>query len=194
MQQSMRSLGGSLAILASAALFAAAPVGMDLNHGLALHGALAGNGNGNNGNGKGNAGGNNAGGNGIGAGQGNGAVNGHHGNPTAQANSDDASGLGALNAVNASDEAYLNASDNSRVGKIKAYRDAINGFLGTCGSTCGTTVDITAVAAALAAASNKTLTTDTLDELNSLLGVDTNVDSNWSTDSQTIVTDASADK
>jgi hypothetical protein len=114
-------------------------------------------------------------------------------NPNAEANSAaDGSGLGALDAANASASAFTNASDNSRVGRIRAYGDALNGFLDTC-NPCDSS-DIPTLAAALAAASNKTLTTDTLNQLNDVLGVDTSSDANWAADSQTIVDQANADK
>ncbi len=194
MKRSITSFG-RLALTATgtlvfAALFAVTPLGVDLHYGLSVQQALAGNGHGNGGNGGngGNAGGNGA---GNGGGQGNGGVNGHHGNPNAQANSNNpgnnASGLGALNAANASASAFTNASDNSRVGKIRAYRDALNTFLG-CNSSCS--ADLTTAADALAVASNKTLTTGTLNELNSLLGLDTSTDANWGADSQSIVDQA----
>jgi len=179
-----RLASSATGILAFAALFVVTPVVGDLHRGLAMHQALAGNGHGG------------AGGNGVGNGgaQGNGGVNGHHGNPNAQANSADpgtnASEFGALNALNASDSAFTNASDNSRVGKIRAYEDALNNFLG-CSGTCDT--ELMAVGDALAAASNKTLTTDTLNSLNDRLDIDTSTDSNWAADSQTIVDQANSE-
>jgi hypothetical protein len=182
----LRALAISTSILVAVA---ADPVGFDPYHGFSVNQAIAGNG-GNGGNG-GNAGGNGV---GNGGGRGNGGVNGHHGNPNAQANSnnsgDTASGLGALNAANASASAFNNASDNSRVGRIKAYRDALDSYLGTC-TPCDSSA-ILDLAAKLAAASNKTLTTDTLNALDSLLGENpAATDPNWdSTTAPNIVTTA----
>jgi hypothetical protein len=71
----------------------------------------------------------------------------------------------------------------------REQKRSLNTFLG-CSSNCSG--DLTKAADTLAAASNKTLTTGTLNQLNSLLGVDTSTDATWGADSQSIVDQANA--
>jgi len=192
------------------------PLSFTPRHGLSLEQALAnGNGHGNghdsqggngNGSGAGNAGG---GGNGAGSananGNGDGAANGataagkqtdiDHaqgvGLAAGQAQDDKASGLGALNAAHASPQALANAAPNSRVGRIETYKEALDRYLSDLNAGAGPTVlsaDITATGIALGAAANKTVTAETVDQLNGLLGVSTASDPNWeSTTSPDIV-------
>jgi hypothetical protein len=149
------------------------------------HGNGGGNGNGNgggNGNGSGNGGDHsNAGGSGNVGGQGNqGVAAGQSasdsvGDPTAGA-----SGLGSLNAAHTSPQALANASPKSQVGRIESYKEALDKYRSDLVNGTGDlSTDITAVAGALAAASNKTLTTNALNDLNGLLGESTVVDPNW---------------
>ena len=208
----LSALAASTAILAAAMVLV--PVSFDRHHGFDTGKAMAGNSNGGghgnggsngNGNGGGNGNGNsNGNSNGSSNGNGNGSSNGnsasHANNGNGQTNGN-GSGLGALNAAHASPNAFANASANSRVGRIRAYEEALNKYLDDVTQSQGCTsgcpdlpADISSVAQALAAASNKTLTTDALNQLNGLLGVDPTVtDTNWSsTTAQDIVDQANA--
>ncbi|MGH7125454.1 MAG: hypothetical protein ACREFI_13850 [Stellaceae bacterium] len=93
-----------------------------------------------------------------------------------------ASALGALNAAHASPNALAHASPNSRVGKIAAYKDAINALnvananLAACASNCGALVSAQATAQAnaaqaLANAANKSISTTSVVGVDNLLGV-----------------------
>ena len=144
------------------------------------------------GNSSGNGGGNS---NGNAGGNSNGNSSASNGNAGANAgikgNSDNfgddgtggAAGLGSLNAAHASSRAFANASDNSEVGRIRAYSNALDTYRDDvlCGGPCAADLpdDIHNMALALAAASNKTLTVDTVDDLNDLLGQSTAFDSAW---------------
>lgn len=55
-----------------------------------------------------------------------------------------------------------NASPNSEVGRIRTYRETLDRYLSD--------LNIVAEGGALGAAANKTVTTDTVDRLNGLLG------------------------
>lgn len=81
-----------------------------------------------------------------------------------------ASKLGALNAAHASPNALAHASPNSRVGKIAAYKEAINAL-----NAAITPADVlaaqTAAAQALANAANKSINASTVASLDSLLGL-----------------------
>jgi hypothetical protein len=200
---SNRSWTAAVPIAIFAVVFAA-PWGFAPDRGLSLNQAVAANGNanghdsngggGNGGSGNG-GGGNGAGGNDADAGnaQGNGLSHSdqsthsdqsiHSGLSIGQADAD-ASGLGALNAAHASAQAFANASPNSEVGKIRTYEGALDRYLSdlNAGASPGVlNADIVAVGDALGAAANKTLTTDTVDRLNGLLGVSTVSDPNWET-------------
>jgi Predicted membrane protein len=194
---SNRSWTAAVPIAIFAVVFAA-PWGFAPDRGLSLNQAVAANGNANghdsNGGGGNGGGGNGGGGNGVGgnhADAGNAQGNGlshsdqsiHSGLSIGQADAD-ASGLGALNAAHASAQAFANASPNSEVGKIRTYEGALDRYLSdlNAGASPGVlNADIVAVGDALGAAANKTLTTDTVDRLNGLLGVSTVSDPNWET-------------
>ena len=97
---------------------------------------------------------------------------------------DDASGLGALNAAHASAQAFANASPNSEVGRIRTYERTLDRYLSDLNAGAGPAVldaDIVAVGDALGTATNKTVTPETVDRLNGLLGVSTDSDPNWDT-------------
>jgi len=210
-----------LAVLAASAAIVGAlialPVGFDTRQGPSFEHAWAGNGHGNgnghsnsNGNGGGNSNGNgggngnaNAGGNSNGSSgtnDGNGGAEG--GSASADAGNDTtggAAGLGSLSAAHASASAFANASPNSEVGRIRAYGEALDRYRSDvqCGAACSGDLpaDITDMALALAAASNKTLTVDTLDDLNGLLGQSTAFDAAWEgTTAPDIVDQANAAK
>jgi hypothetical protein len=173
-----------------------APVSFSPGHGLSLDQALAnGNGHGNghdsqggNGNGNGNAGGNGTGGN---NGNGNGPAAGKQaeadhaqdaGLAAGQAEDGSSSGLRALDAAHASPRALANASSNSRVGRIEAYKEALDRYLSDLNAGAPAAVlsaDIVATGIALGAAVNKTVMPETVDRLNGLLGVSTASDPNW---------------
>jgi len=194
---SNRSWTAAVPIAIFAVVFAA-PWGFAPDRGLSLNQAVAANGNANghdsNGGGGNGGGGNGGGGNGVGgnhADAGNAQGNGlshsdqsiHSGLSIGQADAD-ASGLGALNAAHASAQAFANASPNSEVGKIRTYEGALDRYLSdlNAGASPGVlNADIVAVGDTLGAAANKTLTTDTVDRLNGLLGVSTVSDPNWET-------------
>jgi hypothetical protein len=145
---------GILAFVASATV---TPIGVDLNHGLTVNQAMAGNGHGNAG-GSGSNGKGSASDTGQANGIGNGGVN--HGA--------EASALGALNAAHASQQGLDNASPGSETGKIKTYQDDLANYL-DCSSNCDSPLD--AVGADLAAASNKLpISSDTVSKLNELVG------------------------
>ncbi len=178
------------------------PHGIGAGHALAAGNGHGGGNGGGNGNGGGHAGGNgngHAGGNSSGNGGGDGNGNAGPGNAHADADAASgggASGLGALNAAHASPSALANASPNSRVGKVEAYKDALDRYL--CDLAAGTgdlAADITAMADALAAASNKQPTTESLNGLDGLLGEDpASVDPNWdSTTAPAVVDQARAE-
>ena len=89
---------------------------------------------------------------------------------------DGASGLGALNAAHASAQAFANASPNSEVGRIRTYERTLDRYLSDLNAGASPAVlsaDIVAVGDALGAAANKTVTPETVDRLNGLLGVST---------------------
>jgi hypothetical protein len=97
---------------------------------------------------------------------------------------DDASGLGALNAAHASAQAFANASPNSEVGRVRTYERTLDRYLSDLNAGASPAVldaDIVAVGDALGAAANKTVTPETVDRLNGLLGVSTVSDPNWDT-------------
>lgn len=75
-----------------------------------------------------------------------------------------------MNAAHASSVAFGHAAPNSEIGMIAAYAAAINAY--NSATTPQAQSDaITAAATALAGASNKGVTSATVDALNSLLGV-----------------------
>jgi hypothetical protein len=196
----MTSLGFKPSGLVAATAFlavalAAAPLSLD-SRGWVGQAMAAGNGHGNGGgNGHGNGGGDGNSGNGNGnggdhssaGGSGNVGDQGDRGvdvGQNASGSSGDpaagASGLGSLNAAHASPQALANASSKSQVGRIESYKEALDKYRSDLVNGTGDlSTDITAVAGALAAASNKTLTTNALNDLNGLLGESTVVDPNW---------------
>jgi len=89
-----------------------------------------------------------------------------------------ASALGALNAAHASPNALARASANSRVGKIAAYKDAINNLNAVNAAFKAGTATIAqqeaaqmAAAQALANAANKSISTGVVNSVDALLGV-----------------------
>ena len=191
-----RSHPSLMPTILAAALIATLPCQLDFGHGFGFASAMAGNGHGNGGNGGGNG---NAGGNGNGGGNGNAGANSNAGgngnagvnnNAGGNGNGATASALGALNAAHASAQALENASPNSEVGKIATYSADLNTFLSSC-PACDTS-QLTQIGDDLAAAANKTVTSDSLNTLNGLLGVSdpSLVDGNWAADSQTIIDQA----
>jgi hypothetical protein len=197
--------------LAIFAVVFAAPWGFAPDRGLSLNQAVAGNGNANghdsNGGGGNGGGGNGGGGNGgNNGGQGAGGKQADAGNAggnglshsdqsmhsdqsirsglsTGEAD-DGGSGLGALNAAHASAQAFANASPNSEVGRIRTYERTLDRYLSDLNAGASPAVldaDIVAVGDALGAAANKTVTPETVDRLNGLLGVSTDSDPNWDT-------------
>ncbi len=86
-------------------------------------------------------------------GQAEGHESGKHGNGST------ASSMGSLNASHASPEAFENASAKSRVGQLAAYANAVNQG------------KLSAAAQALAKASNKALTTESVQAVNANLSI-----------------------
>ena len=192
--------------LAIFAVVFAAPWGFAPDRGLSLNQAVAANGNanGHDSNGGGGNGGSGNGGNGGGQGAGgkqadagNAGGNGlSHSDQSMHSDQsirsglsigevdDGASGLGALNAAHASAQAFANASPNSEVGRIRTYERTLDRYLSDLNAGASPAVlgaDIVAVGDALGAAANKTVTPETVDRLNGLLGVSTDSDPNWDT-------------
>lgn len=84
-----------------------------------------------------------------------------------------ASKLGALNAAHASPTALSHASSTSEVGKIAAYANAMNAYSAAVSTNEPQKANeaLESAAQSLAAASNKAVTTSTVDALNSQLGL-----------------------
>ena len=105
------------------------------------------------------------------SGVGAGANAGTHGaNGQAHGKGSTASSLGGLNAAHASSVALGHAAPNSEIGMIAAYAAAINAYNSATTPAAQATA-LTAAATALANASNKGVTSATVDALNLLLGV-----------------------